>query len=139
MITSRPYTKEGLTAVTPFLLVPDIPTAITCYVRVFGAVEVRRDADPAGLVRHAVLQIDDAPVELGQHADVTRVPPGSLSPVGVHLYVPDVDGVWERALAAGMNGSPPADMPYGDREACVTDPFGITWWVATNRAGATRS
>lgn len=127
--------KGGLTAVTPFLAVPDIPAAIDFYVRVFGAVDVRRDADPIGAVQHAVISIDGAPLELGRHA-VTKSAPGELPSVSVHLYVPDVDAVYSRAIAAGATGRPPADMPYADREAGVFDPFGITWWVATNKSAA---
>lgn len=136
--TSRSaYKKPGLTAATPFLAVPDIAAAIACYTAMFGATEVRRDADPTGVVRHALIRIDDAIIELGLHSDVHRVVAPTLPPVGVHLYVPDVDAVWRRALAAGATGHPPTDMPYADREALVTDPFGITWYVATNKdAGA---
>jgi PhnB protein len=125
------YTKPGLTAATPFLAVPDIAAAIAWYTKVFAATEVRRDADPGGVVRHALIRIDDAIVELGQHSEAAKTVPPALPPVGVHLYVPDVDAVWQRALAAGASGNPPADMPYADREALVADPFGITWYVAT--------
>jgi PhnB protein len=130
---ARAHVKEGLTAVTPFLAVPDIPTAIAWYVRVFGAVDVRRDPGPDGVVQHAVLRIDDAPIELGRHA--TTAPTGSSLPsVTLHLYVADVDGVWERARADGATGYAPIAQPYGDREAMVVDPFGITWFVATNQS-----
>lgn len=139
MTSARPYVKDGLTAVTPFLLVPDVPAAITFYVRIFGATEVRRDPGPIGTVQHALLRIDDAPIELGQHADTARGDLKVLPPVGVHLYVPDVDALHRRAVAAGATATQPTDMPYGDREATVVDPFGITWWIATNRPNGMKS
>ena len=139
MSPGRPYVKDGLTAVTPFLLVPDISAAVAFYVRVFGAVEVRRDPDPTGVAQHAVLRIDEAPIELGRHAVTARSDLDVLPSLGVHLFVPDVDAVHERALAAGAAARPPTDMPYGDREAAIVDPFGITWWVATNQSRTTRS
>jgi uncharacterized glyoxalase superfamily protein PhnB len=135
----RPYVKDGLTAVTPFLLVPDIAAASAFYVRVFGAVEIRRDPDAAGVAQHAVLRIDEAPIELGRHAVTARSDLNVLPALGVHLFVPDVDAVYERAVAAGAAAKPPVDMPYGDREAAIVDPFGVTWWVATNRSGTTKS
>lgn len=131
---STKYVKEGLTAVTPFLAVPDVPAAIDFYVRVFEAVDVRRDADPSGVVRHAVLSIGDAPVELGQHDGAARTPAGQLPVTAVHLYVPDVDATWARAQAAGAVGTAPVDQPYGDRESMVVDPFGVVWYVATSKS-----
>jgi len=131
MADDRSYVKTGLTPVTPFLAVPDIADAIALYVRVFDAVEVRRDADPTGVVRHAVLRVGDAPLELGLHGKNPE--PDGLPPVGVHLFVPDVDAVWARATAAGASGMAPTDQPYGDREAMIVDPLGITWYVATYR------
>jgi PhnB protein len=47
--------------------------------------------------------------------------------------VPDVDRVYERALAAGAESiSPPRDLPYGDRSSGVRDPWGNHWWIATH-------
>jgi PhnB protein len=133
MADTSSYVKDGLTSVTPFVAVPDIAEAIDLYARIFGAVEVRRDADPTGIVRHAVLRFGDAPLELGQHGDVVRPAPPALPPVGVHLYVPDVDHIWARAASAGATGHPPVNQPYGDREAMIVDPYGITWYVATSQ------
>ena len=134
-MSNAPYVKQGLTAITPFLAVPDIPAAIDFYVRVFAAREVRRDPGPSGVTQHAVLTIDAAPFELGRHAVAQR---GDLPPVGMHLYVPDVDAVRQRAVAAGATATPATDMPYNDRETTIVDPFGITWYVATNRGDAAR-
>lgn len=129
------HVKPGLTAVTPFLAVPDVPAAIALYVRLFDAVEVRRAPDPTGVVRHAVLSVGGAPFELGLHEDASAPASHGLPPVGVHLYVPDVDAVWARASTVGVTGYAPTDQPYGDREAMIVDPYGITWYVATNVAG----
>jgi len=41
--------------------------------------------------------------------------------------------VYEQALRAGAKSlMPPADQPYGDRSAGVTDPFGNQWFIATH-------
>ena len=43
------------------------------------------------------------------------------------------DAWYERAVAAGATSmSEPANQPYGDRVAEVTDPFGNTWYIATD-------
>ena len=50
----------------------------------------------------------------------------------LYLYVPDVDAVYARALAAGATPlEAPRDVPYGDRRTMVEDPFGNAWQIAT--------
>ena len=61
--------------------------------------------------------------------------PGAFggSPVGLHLFVEDVDAVVARAVSAGAAVTRPvADQFYGDRSGSVTDPFGHVWHVATH-------
>ena len=50
-----------------------------------------------------------------------------------YLYLPDVDAVYRRALAAGATSiEEPKDQSYGDRNAGVRDPFGNEWYIATH-------
>lgn len=134
MATPMSHIPEGLSSVTPFLIVRDAPSAIDFYQRVFEAEVVSRTEDEEHGFMHASLRVGGAMVEMGQHDNVAVVDPDVLPPVGVHLYVEDVDAVVARAVAAGGDGGPVVDQPYGDREATVKDPFGITWWVATHGA-----
>jgi PhnB protein len=49
------------------------------------------------------------------------------------LNVPDVDRVWDRAIAAGCEVIYPlADQFYGDRGGRVRDPFGHQWMLSTH-------
>jgi uncharacterized glyoxalase superfamily protein PhnB len=51
----------------------------------------------------------------------------------IHLYVDDVDSMYERALRAGGESlREPADQFYGDRSAGIKDRFGSQWWLATH-------
>jgi PhnB protein len=51
----------------------------------------------------------------------------------LYLYVPNVDAVYRRAVAAGATSfQEPIDQPYGDRQAGVRDAFGNTWYIATH-------
>jgi PhnB protein len=53
---------------------------------------------------------------------------------GVHLYVPDCDAAYARAIAAGATPKMPLqDMFWGDRFGSVQDPFGNTWSIATHK------
>jgi PhnB protein len=53
-------------------------------------------------------------------------------PVSIHVYVDDVDAVYQRALSAGATSQrAPEDQFYGDRSAQIRDPFGHSWFLAT--------
>src|SRR5207245_4834199 len=55
------------------------------------------------------------------------------SPVSLYLYIPDVDEVVERAVAAGAKILKPVqDQFYGDRSGFIQDPFGHLCGVATD-------
>jgi uncharacterized glyoxalase superfamily protein PhnB len=50
-----------------------------------------------------------------------------------YLYVPDVDAMHHRAVAAGgISASAPAGQLYGDRTATVKDSFRNQWVLATH-------
>ena len=56
------------------------------------------------------------------------------SGVGILLYVEDVDGRFNQAIAAGAKELKPVeDQFYGDRSGTLTDPFGHVWTIATHK------
>ena len=76
--------------------------------------------------------IREAIVELGEHPDAAGRDVERLPRVGLRLYVADVDVTYARAIAAGATGDSPSDRKeQGVRGASVYDPFGLTWWLAT--------
>ena len=96
--------------------------------RAFGAEEIARHASPDGVIHYAEVRVGDAVVELGE-AHGPYQPMQSM----FYLYVPDVDAVYRTALRAGAKSiQEPADQPYGDRSAGITDAFGTTWYIATH-------
>lgn len=127
---------EGYHTVTPYLIVKGAARAIDFYARAFGAKELFRMAQPDGRVGHAELQIGDSRVMLAdEYPEIGAKSPQAYggSAVTIHLYVPDVDAVVERAVAAGAQLTRPvADQFYGDRNGGVTDPFGHAWFVSTH-------
>jgi uncharacterized glyoxalase superfamily protein PhnB len=51
----------------------------------------------------------------------------------LHLYMEDVDAVYQRAIQAGGKSlREPTDQFYGDRSGAVEDAFGNQWWIATH-------
>jgi PhnB protein len=124
------YEPVGLNTVRPYLIVGDANTAIDFYCEVFGALEIERHETPSGGVGHAKLCIGDAIVEIGEHPDAANRVAPAIPSVGLRLYVSDVNQTHARAIAAGGSGDPPTERLPGTRSATVTDPFGLTWWLA---------
>jgi len=64
--------------------------------------------------------------------EVGAPPPPGGGPSTVHIYVPDVDVAWDRALEMGATKvAAPQDREYNERCAAVGDEFGNVWWLAT--------
>jgi len=128
---------DGYHAITPYLSVKGAAAAIEFYKRAFGATEVLRMPRPDGRIGHAELTIGDSRIMLAdEHPEIDFRGPQSLggTPVHLHLYVPDVDAVVERAVGAGARlVRPVQDQFYGDRLGMVADPFGHVWSVATHK------
>jgi PhnB protein len=128
---------DGYHTVTPYLIVKDAARAIEFYKNAFGATELMRMADPNGKVGHAEIRVGDSHVMLAdEFPDMGFRGPQSLggSPVGLVLYVEDVDAVAARAVAAGATVLRPVkDRFYGDRSGTFTDPFGHVWTISTHK------
>lgn len=127
---------EGYHSLTPYLVVNDAARAIEFYKEAFGAQEVMRFDGPDGKIGHAELKLGDSIFMLADVCEETKLrAPQSLggTPVGLMIYVEDVDAVVERAVSAGAELERPVkDQFYGDRTGGVVDPFGHSWYVATH-------
>ena len=117
----------GLRTVTPYLHPRGVPAYIDFLKEAFGAVEEARHQTPDGIVRHAEVRIGDAVIQMGDADGGGAEPmPGSF-----YLYVPDVDALYRRALAAGVRSlQVPTVQPYGERVAAVEDSQGNQWWIS---------
>ena len=121
----------GSYRVEPYLPVEGAGRLIDFLQRAFAAEETSRHTRPDGSVAHAEIRIGDSVLGTG---DSTESEP---APTAIHLYVPDADAIYERALRAGATPThEPVDQPYGDREASVKDPFGNYWYIATHKGDA---
>jgi PhnB protein len=124
---SAAHKPEGYTSVSPYLIVDGAERTIEFLVHVFGAVELRRFPDDAGRLRHAEVRIDDTVVMLADSIEGWPAVPSH-----VHIYVPDVDAVYQRALAAGATSAQePVKKDDADKRGGVKDAGGTTWWIAT--------
>lgn len=119
---------EGQQAVTPYLVVNNAAALISFLQEAFNAKELVRHARPDGTIMHAQLNIGGSVVMMGEPMGDQRPMPAML-----HLYVDNVDEVYQQALDAGASSiMPPTDQFYGDRSGGVTDKHGNHWWIATH-------
>jgi PhnB protein len=138
---------SALPPILPYLTVPDGAGAIEFYKKAFGAVvQEVHDAPGTTKVMNACLSInggvfilsDDFSDKTGGKPETPEALGGT--PVMIHLQVPDVDGAWERAVAAGATVVLPlADQFCGDRYGQLTDPFGHKWSMSQTKVSLTKA
>lgn len=136
-MTVRPI-PEGYHSVTPYLMINGAANAIEFYRRAFGATESFKLEAPGGKVGHAEIQIGDSRImmadDCGGESPFRNPQSTGGSPVGLHLYVEDVDAVFTQAVSAGATVIKPVqDQFYGDRTGALKDPFGHIWFLATHK------
>ncbi|MFG2622467.1 VOC family protein [Streptomyces sp. NPDC048507] len=137
------WRPPGFRSVTPYLAAEDSTAALAFYEAAFGArvIDLVRTAD--GTVTHAEVLIGDSIVQIHDVLPVMRGrTPRSLggTSVTLTLYTDDLDGVLQRALAAGAAlDSAPRQSYWGDRYARVTDPAGHGWTLATRLRTTSRA
>jgi PhnB protein len=127
---------DGYRSITPYVIVRGGVAAIAFYQKVFGArLRMKLDA-PGGKIGHAELEIGDSLVMLAdEHPEMGALAPPTIggTPVGLHVYLADVDAVAAKAIAAGATlKRPVADQFYGDRLGSIVDPFGHLWHISTH-------
>lgn len=131
------YKPEGMHTATPHLIIRGASKAIEFYKKAFGAEELSRMPGEGDAVMHAEIKIGDSVIFLADEAPQWGcVGPQTLngSSVTVHLYVPDADAAYARAVSAGAAATMPLqDMFWGDRYGKLTDPFGHVWSIATHK------
>ena len=119
---------DGYHTVTPYLIVPDAAKLIDFLKQAFDAQESVRMARPDGRIVHAELRLGDSVVMMSDAGEESQV-----RSCMIHLYVPDVDAAYQRALEAGATSvRGPENQFYGDRSGGVKDPFGNDWAIATH-------
>jgi PhnB protein len=131
--TTRKRDSADYQTITPYLTVKRPEQLIDFVKDVFGAVEVFRTTGSAGGL-HAEVLIGESKLMIGGMETVEEIP------AALHVYLPDADAAYQRALDAGATSlEAPVDQGYGDREAGVKDPTGNVWWIATHKLGAAGS
>lgn len=121
------YKRDNYPTISPYLVVDGADLTIQFLTDVLGAIELRRFYDSQGQVIHGEVRLDDGVIMLGDQAENW-----SARPAHVHIYVPDIDVTYPKALDWGATSvQAPTKKDDDDKRGGVTDPGGTTWWIAT--------
>jgi uncharacterized glyoxalase superfamily protein PhnB len=124
------FIPEGFRTVTPYLVAENAVGLIDFLKQVFVADEKFRTTSPSGGI-HCEMRLGDSMLMIGGGGPGFSWR-GQAWRMAAHVYVPDTDTVYQRALQAGASSlQAPADQPWGERTANVQDPFGNNWYIAT--------
>jgi PhnB protein len=125
------FRRPNFPNIAPYFLVKDAPKFIDFLVAAFAGTERIRVPRPDGTIMHAEVAIGNSVIEMGDANE--QYPARAMT---THLYVPDADATYARALQAGATSvyAPTDEHPSGDRWGEATDPFGNTWYIATRRS-----
>ena len=125
--------KTNTTHFAPQLYIKAGVTDISFYEKAFGAIEQMRFSNDDGSIHVAELLIDGAIFHLHEESlKKARFSPQKINgtTVLIGLFVPDVDIVMTKAIAAGATVvSPAQSYDYGYRQGEIKDPFGHIWMI----------
>ncbi len=115
-------------SVVPILVYEDVEKAIDWLCDTFGFKERLRAGAPGGPVLHAQLAFAEGAVMLGRQGGEFRAPRSGEVSQYVTVHVENADEHFERARRLGAKIlKAPADMPFGERQYTVEDPWGHRW------------
>jgi PhnB protein len=127
---------KGYTTLTTYLVAQDADGLINFMTKAFGAEETFRTGPGAEGGLHAEVKIGDSMIMVGGGGTGMKWR-GTPMPSAFHMYVPDCDATYARALEAGATSfTAPADQEYGERSANVQDPAGNFWYIATYKGAS---
>ena len=121
MTKANNYLPDGYRNATPSLTVHDAAKALDFYEKGLGAKVTMRTPGPGGKIWHAEMMVGDSMVMVNDEFPgglVVSPAQAKTTTVGMWVYVPDADGSYAKAVAAGAKSiAEPMDMFWGDRMA----------------------
>ena len=122
------YKPDGYNSASTYLIVKNADATIDFLKAAFDGEPLRRLNRDDGSVMHAEVRLDDSVIMMGEA--IENFPAVQSH---VHVYVPDVDATYQKALAAGGTSimEPVQRSEDDDKRGGVLDPNGISWWIAT--------
>jgi uncharacterized glyoxalase superfamily protein PhnB len=125
-----------------YLIVDDGTAAIEFYQKAFDGQLGDFMEGPDGSVMHASIRIGNSSLMLSQSNPQWGTQSAKDlggSPAMIHLYVPDADTAFDKAIANGCTEvAPLMDCFWGERMGKVADPFGFHWGIASKTEDLTK-
>ncbi len=124
------YKPTGYTSVSPYLIIENAERMIDFLKEVFSASLTRRFDTPDGKIMHAEIKLDDSILMISEASEA--YPQNNTL---LHVYVEDVDQVYQRALTYGCEdkGAPKQADGDLDKRGMFTDFAGNLWAVSTQQ------
>jgi len=117
---------EGFAIVTPYIFADNADGYVSFLMAAFGAHEVGRSTSSDGRIANCQIRFGTSTIMV---SDASGQFPASRA--AYYIYVENADASMARAEQAGATRiMDVADMPYGDRQGGVRDPWGNIWWVS---------
>lgn len=125
---SMKYKPHGYNSVSPYFVVDGAQKLIDILLELFNGEQLRKYSRPDGTIMHAEIRIDDSVLMFGNSSE--RFPPNQLL---THVYVKDVDSIYQKALDLGCS---PIEKPKEqegdpDRRGSFMDFAGNMWSIGT--------
>src|ERR1700682_947460 len=122
---------KGYSTVTPYIVAQDADALIDFMKKTFDAEELFRSGPGSEGGLHCEVRLGDSILMVGGGGAGMKWR-GAPMASAFHVYVPDCDATYARALEAGGTSiDQPADQFYGERSATVKDAAGNSWYIAT--------
>ena len=127
----KPYKPGGYTSVSPYLVVAGAQRMVDLLRKIFDAEVLRRYDNEDGSIMHLEVKIDDSVVMVADSND--QYPPNKSL---IHVYVPDVDVVFEKAIREGCQvmEAPRTREGDPDRRGSFLDFSGNIWAIGTQQS-----
>ena len=122
------------TTINPVVHYRDLEAGSRFLVETFGFVQKAAHRADDGTIQYVELSLDGAPLGLGATAEGSMFDTG---PAVVYISLDEVDGMHERAVAAGAEIlMAPTDQDYGSRDFVAKDGEGNVWCFGTFQPGS---
>jgi uncharacterized glyoxalase superfamily protein PhnB len=116
----------------PAIKYDDAPRALSWLKSAFGFEPHAVHKDDGGDIQHAEMKMGEAMIMFGGKRAPDKTNPWCTEPMGVYVYVADIEAHYAKAKAAGAQiVRPLSDTPYGAREYSARDCGGHLWSFGT--------
>ena len=119
------YIPDGFGTMFPYVFARNAEKFIEFLKLAFDAKEVGRTVHDK-LLANARIRIGTTTFMVSEAGE--RIQPTQSA---FYLFVENAEASYSRAVSCGASGIfSPVEMPYGDKQGGITDPFGNIWWIS---------